>query len=42
MRLNGYKAEGKVDTFGEAAEWLRHQAVRHYPDSEFAREFAVP
>jgi hypothetical protein len=19
--LNGYKAEGKVDTFGEAAEW---------------------
>jgi hypothetical protein len=40
--LNGYKAEGKVDTFGEGAEWLRDQAVSHYPDSEFAREFAVP
>jgi hypothetical protein len=33
--LNGYKARGKVNTFGEAAEWLRDQAVSHYPDSEF-------
>jgi hypothetical protein len=25
-------------TFSEAAEWLRDQAVRHYPSSEFARQ----
>jgi hypothetical protein len=35
--LNGYDAVGKVDTFAEAAEWLRDQALIHYPQSEFAR-----
>jgi hypothetical protein len=40
--LNGYKVEGKVGTFVETAEWLRDQAVRHYPNSAFARQFAVP
>jgi hypothetical protein len=39
--LNVYKAEGQVGTFSEAAEWLRDQAVRHYPSSEFARQFAA-
>jgi len=32
--LNGYKVEGKVGTVTEIAEWLRDQAVRHYPNSE--------
>jgi hypothetical protein len=40
--LNRYKVEGKVGTFVETAEWLRDQAVRHYPNSAFARQFAVP
>jgi len=39
--LNGYKAESKVGTATEIAEWLREQAVRHYPNSEFARQFAA-
>jgi hypothetical protein len=39
--LSGYKAEGKVGTVTEAADWLRDQAVRHYPGSEFARQFAA-
>jgi hypothetical protein len=38
--LNGYRAEGKVGTVTEVAEWLQDQAVRHYPTSEFARQFA--
>jgi hypothetical protein len=35
--LNGYWAEGKVGTFGTAAEWLRDQVCAIYPDSDFAR-----
>jgi hypothetical protein len=37
--LNGYRAEGKVGTFGAAAEWLRDQACAIYPDSDFARKY---
>ena len=29
--LNGYKAEGKVNTFAEAAAWLRDQACTQLP-----------
>ena len=25
---------------GEAIDWLRDQAILHYPDSEFARQYA--
>ena len=39
--LNGFKAEGKVGTVTEVADWLRDQAVRHYPSSEFARQFGA-
>jgi len=39
--VNGYLAEGKVGTVTEIAEWLRDQAVRHYPSSAFARQFAA-
>ena len=39
--LNGFKAEGKVGTFAEAAVWLREEACALYPDNEFAdNEFA--
>jgi hypothetical protein len=37
--LHGYAAEGRVDTFTEAAAWLRDQACAHYPDSKFARKY---
>jgi hypothetical protein len=40
-QLNGYTAEGKVGTVTEIADWLRDQAVRHYPSSEFARQFGA-
>ena len=35
--LNGFLAEGKVETWAEAEAWLRDQALAHFPDSEFAR-----
>ena len=28
-------------TFTEAAEWLRDHAMRHYPSSQFAEQFAA-
>jgi hypothetical protein len=34
--LNGYDAETTVDSFAEAAEWLRDKALIHYPRSKFA------
>jgi hypothetical protein len=39
--LNGHDAEAKVDTFAEAAEWLRDKALMHYPRSEFSRKYAA-
>jgi hypothetical protein len=35
--LNGYEADAVVNNIEEAAEWLRANAVRLYPDSTFAR-----
>jgi hypothetical protein len=43
VRDNGidveYDASDKVSTFSEATAWLRDQACKHYPDSEFARKY---
>jgi|SRR6516164_9435919 hypothetical protein len=39
--LNGYDAEGKVDTLAQAAEWLQDKALMHYPRSAFARKYAA-
>jgi len=39
--LNGYDAEGKMETFAEAAEWLRAKALMHYPRSEFSHKYAA-
>jgi hypothetical protein len=36
---NGVDAEAVVGSIGEAAEWLRSNAVRLYPDSTFARKY---
>ena len=37
--MNGYDAEAVVSSASEAAEWLRANAVRRYPASEFAKLF---
>jgi hypothetical protein len=35
------RAEGwAFPSIGAAVEWLRDQAVAHYPESEFARKYA--
>jgi hypothetical protein len=36
---NGIDAEATVGSPQEAAEWLRANAVRRYPHSEFAKQF---
>jgi hypothetical protein len=36
---NGIDAEAIVASPDEAAEWLHANAVRHYPDSTFAKRF---
>ena len=36
---NGIDAEALVASCEEAAEWLRANAVRRYPDSTFAKRF---
>jgi hypothetical protein len=36
--LNGFLAEGKVETWAEAEAWLREQALAHFPDSKFAQD----
>jgi hypothetical protein len=38
--LNRYAATGKVHTMTEAAVWLRDQACKRYPDSEFPRKYS--
>ncbi|WGD55086.1 hypothetical protein QA641_15015 [Bradyrhizobium sp. CB1650] len=37
--LNGFVAEAHVKSVAEAAEWLRAQAVEHYPESVFAKAY---
>jgi hypothetical protein len=36
--INGFVAEGKVETWAEAEAWLRDQALAHFPDSKFAQD----
>jgi hypothetical protein len=36
--LNGFLAEGKVETWAAAEAWLRDQALAHFPDSKFAQD----
>lgn len=37
--FNGFRAEGNFDRWGEVEPWLRDEAIRHYPDSLFARMY---
>jgi hypothetical protein len=37
----GYVAATEVDSFAEAAEWLRDKALIHCPHSKFARQYAA-
>jgi hypothetical protein len=39
-QINGYVAEATASSLAEAAEWQRGEAVRQYPDSEFAKRYA--
>jgi hypothetical protein len=38
--LNGFVTGEQVATLAEAVEWLRANAVQHYPDSAFAEKHA--
>jgi len=35
--MNGFRAEGRCDTWVEVERWLDQQVRAHYPDSAFAR-----
>jgi hypothetical protein len=35
--MNGFRIEGRCDTWAEVERWLDRQARAHYPDSDFAR-----
>jgi len=37
--MNGYKDGGQVDSLGDAAIALAIAAVKHFPDSVFAKEW---
>ncbi len=37
---SGFGAEANVATFQEACDWLRAEAIKRYPDSEFAQAAA--
>jgi hypothetical protein len=39
--LNGFAAGTHVANWSEVEPWLRDAALRHYPESSFAREIAA-
>jgi hypothetical protein len=39
--LNGFVAQGKVETWEEVEAWLRDQALTHFPESTFAKHDAA-
>ena len=36
--MNGFRERGKAQTWSQVAEWLRTAALKHYPDSAFAKQ----
>ena len=36
--MNGFLEQGKAETWSQVEEWLRTAALRHYPDSAFAKQ----
>ena len=37
--IGGWRAEDTVYSFDSAAEWLRAEAIRQYPETEFAKQY---
>ena len=37
--INGYKAEGSFDRWGQVEPWLTEKVIEHYPDSLFAKMY---
>ena len=37
--VGGWDVEKTFGSFEEAVEWLRDEAIRRYPDSEFAKRY---
>lgn len=35
--MNGFVAKGCALSWAEAEDWLEHEAIKHYPDSVFAK-----
>ena len=36
--INGFVRQEKLDTWSEVEGWLQAAALRHYPNSDFARQ----
>jgi hypothetical protein len=36
--MNGFLERGNAETWSRVEEWLRTAALRHYPDSAFAKQ----
>jgi hypothetical protein len=36
--MNGFLEKDKVKNWSQVEEWLRTAALRHYPDSAFAKQ----
>jgi hypothetical protein len=36
--MNGFRAEGRCQTWADVEEWLAAMACIHYPTSEFAQQ----
>lgn len=37
--MNGFKEGGTCETWAEAQEYLREEALKHYPNSLFAKRY---
>lgn len=40
--MNGYRAEATFQHLDDAPAWMISQAIKHWPDSEFAKSHAKP
>jgi len=41
-QMNGFQAEGNLETANDAARWLDEQARKHYPTSKYATSKEPP
>lgn len=40
--LNGYTAQTRVESWDEVEQWLRAEALLHYPESQFSKVTLAP